>query len=76
MGFPHKTPDQVPHFKTTHCYNVATEHGFQQFQFYKIVSCLLRLFSFIPDSINVALAIGNWAFGHTENNAMLCLSDR
>jgi len=22
------------------------------------------------------LAIGHWAFGHTEHNAMLCLSDR
>ena len=30
---------------------------------------------YTPNSKKVALAIGHWALGHTEHNAMLCLSD-
>ena len=43
MGFPQKTPAQVPHFFDQVW---LQKHGFQQFQFYNIVSCLLGLFPF------------------------------
>ena len=33
------------------------------------------LYTYIPNSIKVALAIRHWAFGHTEHKAMSSLSD-
>ena len=37
---------------------------------------LAKSIYYIPNSLKVALAIAHWEFGHTEQNAMLCLSDR